>query len=329
MGNADFNPGAWKGHDFAAARRAYDTHVGRSYSDARAAGVKAADLVPESISTDSPQPLIVVTDETGSMGDWTAVIFSKLGYLEIEGKSYLGEEMEISFFAIGDAYSDSYPLQVRPFTKGTDLATQLEQLKIESNGGGQRQETYELAALYIARNVHMPKALRPIVIFIGDEMPYPFVNGDHAKKYGHVDLPGRLSTKEVFTELARKCAVYVIKKPFDTSRSDSDQMKALENRMFDYWADLVGYDHIAVLPDPERVVDVIFGILAEATSMRHHFKIEIEGRQRPDQVATVYTALAGIHKMLPGDEDDEDKHKPLGNSRLLGAGDGERSKPLI
>jgi hypothetical protein len=45
------------------------------------------------------------------------------------------------------------------------------------------------------------------------------------------------------------------------------------------------------------VVDVIFGILAKETNKIDYFKDEIEGRQRPDQVDTVYKSLKTIHAL--------------------------------
>src|SRR5262245_45615202 len=104
---SDFTPADWSaGHPFSDARKAYDAHAGRSYADAAAKGVRSADLVPESVTTDSPSPVVILCDVTGSMGEWPATIFSKLPYLDHEAKEYLGEGVEFCFGAIGDAYSD-------------------------------------------------------------------------------------------------------------------------------------------------------------------------------------------------------------------------------
>lgn len=87
--SADFNPGAWRGHDFGSARAHYDSHVGRSYDDALSSGKKLSDMLETSLSTKSKGPLVVSCDDTSSMDDWPGTIFSKLPYLEIEGKEYL------------------------------------------------------------------------------------------------------------------------------------------------------------------------------------------------------------------------------------------------
>lgn len=323
---SDYSPGAWEGHDFKSARRDYDVHVDRSYGDAKSKGVDPSSLVPDSITTQSSAPLIVVVDVTGSMGEWPAVMFSKLPYLEYEAKEYLGEDMEICWAAIGDANTtDDYPLQVRPFTKGTDLKDELEKLVIEGGGGGQGKETYELAALFFARNFSMPNAIRrPVIIFIGDEKPWPDVSVTHAKKWSRVDLEKTLLTKSIFEELKSRFSVYVIRKPYEQSSGDS--MSSSDKEIRRTWSELLGEDHIADLPIADRVVDVIFGILAKETERVEYFKEEIEHRQLPEQVEVVYKSLNTVHQLPPGSDS---KTAETGRSIMRGAGDGKPSKRLL
>lgn len=284
--SSNYSPGDWKGYDFDAARKTYDKHVGRSYSDAQADNKRVADLVPANIKTESEAPLIITVDVTGSMGDWPAVMFSKLPYMDNECKEYLGENFELSFAAVGDANSDKYPIQIRPFAKGRDMEKQLKELVIEGNGGGQCSESYELTALYYARNAEMPNAKRPIMIIIGDEGYYDHVIKKHATM-AHVKLEENdISTEQIFKELKEKFSVYLIRKPYDSGDDKHIQKK---------WENLVGKEHIAVLPSADRVVDVIFGILAQEKNKVDYFQKEIEDRQREEQVDTVYKALKTIH----------------------------------
>lgn len=284
---ADYSPGDWKGYDFKDARKAYDVHVGRSYSDAKASNKKTADLVPESISTESDAPLVILCDVTGSMGDWPATIFSKLPYLDLEGKEYLGPNMEISFAAVGDANSDNYPIQIRGFNKGTALKTELEQLVIEGGGGGgQSSESYELTALYYARNAKMPNAQKPIMIIIGDEGFYNVISKAHAKLACVSLQENMMNTSDLFKELQEKFSVYLIRKPYGHSDDAMIQQS---------WEKLIGEQRIAILPSADRVVDVIFGILAQEKNRVDYFKNEIENRQNKKQVDTVYKSLKTIH----------------------------------
>lgn len=318
--SGDYNPGPWSGHDFSSARKVYDRHVGRSYDDARRGGKKAEDLLVPNLSTDSSAPLIIVCDVTGSMGEWPAVMFSKLPYLEIEGKEYLGESMEIAFSAVGDAYVDNYPLQVRPFAKGLELETRLKELVIEGGGGGQVTESYELAALYFARKVEMPKAVKPVIVFIGDEAAYGYIDRDQAKQYLDIDLEKRLTTKDVFEELKNKFSVYLVRKPYETSSRNA--MSSVDQGIYAQWEELLGAERIAHLPDASRVVDVIFGLLANETGRVEYFREELEGRQKPEQIETVYKSLKTIHR-LPA------KAGSSGKSVMKGLDDGTDAKPLI
>ena len=291
----DYDPGPWKGHNFKSARKQYDVHVGRSYKDAVASKKNPKDMVPGSIATDVKAPLVVACDVTGSMGESPATIFSKCPYLDLEGKEYLGDDMAISFTAVGDAYSDQYPLQVRPFVHGLDLKKNLGELVIEGGGGGQRMESYDLAALYYARNVDMPNAINPIFIFIGDEGLYDFVDKTQASTWARTTVTGRLRYKDVLKELKRKYAVYCIRQPYH--KTGTDKMSADDKVIHKQWESALGADHMAFLPNAARIVDVIFGILAKETDRIDYFKDEIKGRQTAAQVKTAMKGLKSIHAL--------------------------------
>ena len=314
--SSDYTPGVWAGHDFKDAKKAYANVVSRSYSDARSSGVDVSDLLPDAIVCNATSSLTILTDVTGSMGEWPKVMFSKLPYLEYEAKEYLGEDTEIGFGAIGDAYNDSYPVQARPYKKGIDLKDEMNALVIEGGGGGSGEESYELAALYYARNVTMPNATHPILIMIGDEDYYDQVAPDVAKRYAKVMSPSRLTAKEIFEELTRKYSVYLIRKVYGESGT-SDKRGAKDQAVHDSWVKMLGEDRIVNLHDPERVVDVIFGILAKETDKVAYFQMELEGRQEPDKVDIVYKSLQTVHvstaaKALPGKASASTMH--LGNT---------------
>jgi len=324
---ADYNPGHWKGHDFSSARRTYDAHVGRSYGDAMKAGKDLKDVLPESINTQSPAPLVILCDVTGSMGEWPATIFSKLPYLELEGQEYLGQDMEIAWGAIGDAFCDKYPVQMRQFTRGTKLKDELQKLIIEGGGGGGGRESYELAALYCARNVEMPKAINPICIIIGDEGFYETINKDDGKKRVYASLSARAHSKDIFEELMRKFSVYLIRKPYGYyGRRPGDKMTGQDLSIYKQWEKVLGADRISVLPEAGRVVDVIFGILAKETDRVDYFHEELTDRQKPDQVKTVMKSLETIHRMP---EVESPKLLKSGKSVMKRAGKSKKTKSLL
>lgn len=285
--DSDWTPGAWAGHDFSAAKASYDTDVkSRSYTAALAKKVDASGLIQDNIATDATSALIVVTDVTGSMDDWPGAIFGKLPLLDMEGQNYLGADGEISFWAVGDAYSDKYPLQTTNFANRQALTDSLKQLIIEKGGGGQAMETYELAALYALHNVETPEVIgKPVIVFIADESPYANISVDIAKA-AKVTLEREVTTEQVFEDLMKRYEVFLIYKEYDSSHSTKKR-----------WVELIGSDRIAILNQAERVVDVLFGLLARVTGREEYFEEELKGRQNPGQVNTVFKALKTV--MLP------------------------------
>ena len=329
--SGDYTPSSqWQGHDFTAARAAFDTHAGRSYAVAQEKGLTASKLLPLSITTDSEYPAVIDTDFTGSMSGWDATIFSKFPYLDHElTTEYLGKGVEISFGAICDQ-EDTYPLQIRDFAEGANMKEKMEEL-VHAGGGsgpGNNCEAHGLAALYRSRNTNMPKALvKPVYIIITDEMGYNLVSVDTAKKLAKVTINQSMSIVEIFEELKEKYAVYLVIKPYGSEKLLGDKLPPTTQKVYDFWEKVVGADHIALLPNPDRVVDVIFGIFAKETGRIGYFRKELEQRQLPDKggkekVETVYKSLETIHK-LPA---------PSGNptdSKTKGLGGGKVAKSLI
>lgn len=295
--SGDYTPAPhWRGasNNFVSARRSYASVADRSYSEAVDKGVDVSDLCPEEISTDCEAPLVIAIDVTASMGEWPITIFSKLPYLEHEGQEYLGDDMEISFAAIGDSQYDRYPLQVREFVKGAKLKKELEGLVHEKGGGGNQQESYDLAALYYSRNCKTDGAIRkPIFIFIGDEGVYDPDFSPKAEALCHTKIDGRSTPKSAFNALKETFNVYVIRKSYGGGDSESSIQKQ--------WETLLGKDHVIALQAPERVVDVIFGILAKETGRIEYFEEELEDRQGKDtdgdkKIAIVLKSLHSVHK---------------------------------
>jgi len=321
----DFKPAKWsRGHDFNQARRSYASHTQKSYSSTKKSTKKKPrkEYLEDQVLTTCENPLVIVSDVTGSMRKWPATMFSKLPYFEYEVKQYLGDDVEICFSAIGD-YSgkphtwdekyyhrryntplrkigDKYPLQVRPFTKGADLATRMKELILEGGGGGNSTESHEIAATYFANNCLMPNAINPILIFISDAKSNDYVHRDVARNLAGVDFPGTepVPTKQVMEELKQKFSVYFIRKPYRIPKGNTAAQCDIKTQK--QWEGYLGADHIAFLPDPNRVVDCIFGILGEATGRRDYFMEEFDYRQSQDsdykdKKKTVMGALKSIH----------------------------------
>lgn len=298
-----YDPGPWKGFNFQSARkvhsvdntagRGYGSSVGRSARSA-ARSVNIDDHVPASVSTDSKYPLVIACDGTGSMGNFPNTIFKKLPFLDRHGVDDYLPDAQISYCMIGDAGSDRYPLQVQDFCRGTDMQDALNNLIIEGNGGGNAKESYDLALLYYLRNCEMPSAIKPVFIMICDEGLYPTVDPTWAEKYAKVNIEKGMLTSTLFEELSQKFSVYCIRKRYGEVKGD--KLDGTEAVIQKQWEELVGADRIAILNDPNRVVDVILGLLAYETGKEEEFTKELEWRQTKGQVQTVKRSLVTIGK---------------------------------
>lgn len=304
----DYTPGDWKGWNYTSARAAYsDPNAGRSYSTPSTSSYSGSirsrstgpvgDLVPDKLTVTAKSPVVVITDGTGSMGEFPEVIFKKLPLLDDGVKDYL-EDPAICYAMVGDAVYDKLPLQVQPFGLGKEMVDRLNSLTIEGGGGGNQHESYELAALYFARNVEMPNAVKPVLIFICDEGVSPEVNAEEARNFAKVELTERTKTGAVFKELAQKYSVYCIRKHYGNGRDavDGDKLVGLNATFHEQWQKLIGAERVALLDDPKRVVDVILGLLAVETGKMDFFTKEITVRQTKDQVKTVFKAMDSIAK---------------------------------
>ncbi|MHA1148854.1 MAG: hypothetical protein ACTSR8_11510 [Promethearchaeota archaeon] len=268
----------------------YNLDHEREYKETKVALPPPVDKV---LLTKAKFPLVVAVDVTGSMRTLPALFFEKLCILYNEVLFFLPEELkdsfEISFAAIGDAYTDQAPIQITDFAKGFELDKNIKTLYPEGGGGGQARETYELIAYYYLKRCEIPEALktvRPMLIIIGDEGYYSKVNRSHIKTY--IGDPPRtdLISYEVFEELRKKFDVYILRIEY----SNSDEEKAINQ----LWVETLGKERVIMMRDPRRVVDTILGLIAANVDTFDQFKERIEIRQTPEQVKEVYSTLNGL-----------------------------------
>ena len=277
------------GYSYSSARGAYDpgpSSSGSSKSSSRSYARKSAvEKYPldKKITTQSPTPLVVAVDVTGSMADWPQLIFEKLPLLYSEVKRYM-PEVEISFAAVGDAYSDSYPIQIRDFGKDKDLDAKVNSLYPEGGGGGSGRESYELTALFYNKNCEMPKAKKPIFIFAGDEGFYENLDASTIEKYLGGSEAKNFDGKKIMKELASKYDAYLLHKEYGSS----------DDYIVSQWKDAIGNERVLKLEDPKRIVDCIIGIVAASSGQFVDFSKRLSKRQTNGQVQSVMTTLHKI-----------------------------------
>lgn len=256
------------------------------------------------IRSDRESPIVVALDVTGSNIEFARIVYDKAPMLhgQIEQQGYL-KDFDICFTAVGDAHSDRAPLQVCEFQFGIALDEQLKKLYLEGNGGGQRMETYELAAHFFNKYCDMPNAKTPILFMIGDEAPYPYLESRTAK-----DVLGRgtgetLETKAIFAEMFKKFNgnAFFLQNPY-CGRSGGYNSDTEEIRQ--EWISYVGpanAEKIIPIHEEKSVVDVILGTIAMVSRTRdiRAYIDDMQGRgQSQKRISNVQKSLKGLETAL-------------------------------
>ena len=198
-------------------------------------------------------PIAVLFDVTGSMGSVPKIMQGKLGKLHglLQRKGYLADP-QLMFGGIGDADSDRVPLQVGQFESDNRMDEQLRDIFLEGNGGGQKSESYELAAYFVARHVvtdaWQKRGRKGYLFLIGDELNKPRLEARHIRRIIGDDLAQDIDPVSVYRELARKWHVYFIL-PNQSSYYNDDAIG-------EHWRTILGQNFLK-LDDPGAVCELI------------------------------------------------------------------------
>ncbi len=305
------NPGKY---DFGSARRAYldglkkeaEDKGPRTYSTKKGPKLDLVDPKGKNLITESENPIVIAVDGTGSMQTWPAEIFDRLPLL-YQTLSKYKPDTEISFSVIGDATSDTWPVQVGAFGKGPALDDVLKALHPEGGGGGGIRESYELFAYFMHEHAKTPKATSPFMIIMGDEKFYEMVNPDQVKHYLGDKMQDVADSKEIWKALAQRFDIYVLRK----------QYAGHDKEIVAQWAEAIGEQKIIPLYDPTRVVDVAMGLVAKRWGQFGDFKKSLSARQDAEGIENVMTSL----RAAPGIDKDL-------KSKMKSGGSGMKSKGL-
>src|SRR6266542_1052986 len=179
----------------------------------------------------------VIFDVTGSMGTVPRVLQTKLGALlrALIQKGYLADP-QILFGAVGDAYTDSVPLQIGQFESGLEMDDDLGRIYLEGGGGGQVHETYELAVYVMARHTtidcYEQRGHKGYLFTIGDEQPYAVVRKDHIRTQIGDAIERDIPVERIVAEVQRRYEYFHII-PTNTAHGRSPDVQAR-------WKNLVG-----------------------------------------------------------------------------------------
>lgn len=198
-------------------------------------------------------PIAVLFDVTGSMGMVPRVMQSKLGQLHglLQRRGY-AQDPQILFGGIGDADSDRVPLQVGQFESGNAMDEQLRDIFLEGNGGGQKSESYELAAYFMARHIHTDawakRGKKGYLFIIGDELNKRALLARHIRQVIGDRVVQNINVESIYRELEQRWRVFFIM-PGQSSYFGDPQIRS-------HWQRLLG-ERFLELEDPALVCELI------------------------------------------------------------------------
>lgn len=211
-------------------------------------------------------PIVVLFDVTGSMGIVPQILQRRLAELLglLQRKGYV-QDPQILFGAIGDADCDRVPLQVGQFESDNRMDEQLRTLFLEAGGGGQKSESYELAAYFVARHTATDswdkRGRKGYLFIIGDEMNKRSLRAKHIRRVIGERVHDDLDTAAVYREVQRRWATFFIL-PRQTAYYDDRQVN-------EHWRALLG-ERFLRLEDPEAVCELIaltIGLLEDSIDL--------------------------------------------------------------
>ncbi|WP_227985383.1 hypothetical protein [Nocardia spumae] len=198
-------------------------------------------------------PIAVLFDVTGSMGVVPRVMQEKLATLHglLQRKGY-AEDPQILFGGIGDADCDRVPLQVGQFESDNRMDEQLRLILLEGGGGGQKSESYELAAYFMARHTATDawdkRGRKGYLFIVGDELNKSRLAAAHIRRVIGDEVTQDVSVSSIYRELSDRWQVYYILPNRSHYYNDPD--------ITEHWRGVLG-ERVLRLEDPAAVCELI------------------------------------------------------------------------
>ena len=192
-------------------------------------------------------------DVTGSMGRVPRVLQAELPALHgLLIETGAAPDAQIMFGGVGDAESDMVPLQIGQFESDNRMDDQLRQIFLEGGGGGQKSESYELAAYFVNKHVTTDaweRRAEPGHLFvIGDEMNKPVLPAAHIRQVIGDRVTHDLSVSEIYRELHQRWHITYVMPGGSSYYTDREVER--------HWRRLVGPGFVR-LPDPADICRLI------------------------------------------------------------------------
>jgi len=200
------------------------------------------------------QGIVFALDVSGSMGEIPKLMATQQlpNFMKVLTECQI-RDPQILFLALGNATSDSAPLQVGQFESTAELMDQwLTWTYLEGHGGGEG-ESYDLAFYFLATHTEMDcmvkRNKKGYLFMTGDEKPFSALSKHIVEGIVGDKLDDDIPMEEVVAEVQKTYIPFFI-------IPDRARAKRCERR----WRDLLG-DHVLVLDAPVDVCYVAAGAI--------------------------------------------------------------------
>jgi hypothetical protein len=211
-------------------------------------------------------PIAVLFDVTGSMGSVPVTLQKKLpDLLGLLTRGGYAADPQVLVGAIGDEQFDTVPLQVGQFESDNRIDEQLRDIYLEGGGGGDRKESYALAAYFLATRAKLDaveaRGRKGYAFIIGDEANKPALSRAAVARFIGDDLSEDIPLTEVYRQLAEKFEVFFVV-PRLTAYYDEAWLEH-------HWRGIVG-ERFLRLENPDEVCDLIaltIGVMEDSITL--------------------------------------------------------------
>lgn len=244
-----------------------------------------SDAHPESLA------ISVFLDVTGSMGKIPEVLVrEKLGTLMDTLLAHGVQHPQILFGAIGDHYSDRFPLQVGQFESGTaELDQWLTEIYLEGGGGGQNKESYLLAYRFCAQHTSIDcfekRGQKGFLFTIGDEASWDSLTTAQLKDLFGYAQADTISDRQLLAQALQTYHVFHIHANEGSYRNDAD--------VLGYWRNLLG-ERLLILDDHTKIAELIASTVAVMSGAQLS---QVTATFDNDTAIAVRKSLAKLHTL--------------------------------
>ncbi len=225
------------------------------------------------IRTSARNPVCIIADVTGSMGNLPKIFWDKAPMIvgQTKERGYLPDPA-FCVAAVGDVVHDRGPIQVAEFCQPREMDTWLERMWLEGNGGGNDRESYETMAWYFAHCCDLPEECTPFLIILGDEGFYDEISGTNLNALFGSEKKN-VESNRVFRDLKARFHgnVFHIHRRYN---------REAEERIVRQWQSALGKNNVLFLGTDRAVADVTLGIFALMTGSRTIDEYIADMRQR-------------------------------------------------